>query len=58
MATNEYLSIITLNVNGLNALRHRAAECIKNMIQYILPTRDVSQKKKKGPTHTENKGLK
>ena len=33
MAMNKYLSIITLNVNGLNALikRHRVAECIKNM---------------------------
>ena len=31
MAINTYLSIITLNVNGLNApiKRHRVAECIK-----------------------------
>ena len=31
MAINTYLSIITLNVNGMNALikRHRVADCIK-----------------------------
>ena len=31
MATNTYLSIITFNVNGLNALikRHRGAGCIR-----------------------------
>ena len=37
MATNKYLSIITLNVNGLNAptKRHRVAEWIKKHDPYI-----------------------
>ena len=32
MAINTYLSIITLNVNGLNApvKRYRVAECLEN----------------------------
>ena len=43
MATSIYLSIITLNVNGLNALikRHRVADWIKKIRAYdMLPKRD------------------
>ena len=37
MAIQTYISIITLNVNGLNATtkRHRLAECIKKHDSYI-----------------------
>ena len=37
MAMNKYLSIITLNVNGLNALikKHRIAEWIRNHDPHI-----------------------
>ena len=43
MAINTYLSIITLNGNGLNApvKRHRVADWIKKTRVYnVLPTRD------------------
>ena len=57
MATGSYLSIITLNVNGLNAptKRHRLAECIQTQDPYIcclyethLKTRDTYRLKVKG----------
>ena len=37
MAIGTYISIITLNVNGLNSptKRHRLAECIQKQDQYI-----------------------
>ena len=53
-----YLSIITLNVNGLNATtkRQRLAEWIQKQDPYnMLPIRDPSQNK--GHIHTESKGL-
>ena len=42
MATGSYLSIITLNVNGLNAptKRQRLAEWIQKQDLYMLSTRD------------------
>ena len=43
MAIHTYLSVITLNVNGLNApiKRHRVADWIKRTRAYnTLPTRD------------------
>ena len=44
MAISIYLSVITLNVNGLPApiKRHRVTKWIKKIIRpnYILPTRD------------------
>ena len=58
MAINTYLSIITLNVNGLNALvkRHRVADWIKKTKAYnILPTRDPLQGK--GHTQTESEEM-
>ena len=57
MAVGSYLSIITLNVNGLNALtkRQRLAEWIQNQDPYIcclqethLETRDTYRLKVKG----------
>ena len=57
MATGSYLSIITLNVNGLNApsKRQRLAEWIKEQDPYIcclqethLKTRDTHRLKVKG----------
>ena len=57
MATGSYLSIITLNVNGLNApiKRQRLTEWIKNQDPYIcglqethLKTRDTYRLKVKG----------
>ena len=52
---NNYLSIITLNVNGLNApiKRHRIAEWIRNT--HMLSKRDTPQDKR--PTQTESEGL-
>ena len=40
-----YISIITLNVNGLNAptKRHRLAECTQKQDPYILSTRNPLQ---------------
>ena len=57
MATGSYLSIITLNVNGLNAptKRQRLAECVQKQDPYIcclqdthLKTRDTYRRKVKG----------
>ena len=58
MATGSYLSVITLNVNGLNAPTERqrlAAECIQKQDPYIcclqqthLKTRDTYRLKVKG----------
>ena len=57
MAMHNYLSIIMLNVNGLNALikRHRVAEWIRNQDPHIcclqethLRTKDVNRLKVKG----------
>ena len=57
MAMNKYLSIITLNVNGLNApiIRHRVAEWIRNndphtwcLQETHLRTKDVHRLKVKG----------
>ena len=44
MAINSYLSVLTLNVNGLNApfKRHRVTEWIKKKSIYMLFTRDPS----------------
>ena len=53
-----YLSIITLNVNGLNAptKRQRLAEWIQNNTAiYMLSTRDASQNM--GQIQTESEGL-
>ena len=57
MAMNKYLSIITLNLNGLNApiKRHRIAEWIRKHDPHMLPTRDPPQNKRL--TQTESKGL-
>ena len=51
-----YLSIITLNVNGLNAptKRQRLAEWIQKPL-YMLPTRDSPRNK--GHIQTESEGL-
>ena len=45
MVIGTYLSIITLSVNGLNALtkRHRLAEWIEKQDPYMLSTRDPLQ---------------
>ena len=55
MATGSYLSIITLNVNGLNAPTKRLAEWIQKQDPYIcclqethLRTRDTYRLKGKG----------
>ena len=52
-----YLSIITLNVNGLNVptKRQRLAEWIQKQDPYILSTRDPPQNK--GKIQTESEGL-
>ena len=57
MTVNKYLSIITLNVNGLNApiKRHTIAEWIRTWPTHMLPTRDPPQNKR--PTQTEREGL-
>ena len=58
MATGSYLSIITLNVNGLNAptKRQRLAEWIKKTRPlYMLSTRDLPQNR--GHIQTESEGL-
>ena len=56
MATGPYLSIITLNVNGLNAptKRQRLAERIQRPL-YMLSARDPPQNK--GHIQTESEGL-
>ena len=62
METGSYLSIITLNVNGLNAptKRQRLAEWIKKKKKkrplYMLSTRDPPQNK--GHIQTESEGWK
>ena len=58
MATGSYLSIITLNLNGLNAptKRQRLAEWIQKQDPYMLSTRDPPQNK--GHIQTESEGLK
>ena len=45
MAIGTYISIITLNVNGLKAAnkRHRLAECIQKRPIYMLSTRNPLQ---------------
>ena len=57
MSINKYLSIITLNVNGLNApiKRHRRAKCIRKHDPHIwclqethLRTKDLHRLKVKG----------
>ena len=58
MAMGSYLSIITLNVNGLNAptKRQRLAEWIQKLDPiYMLSTRDPPQNK--GHIQTESEGL-
>ena len=57
MVTGSYLSIITLNVNGLNAptKRQRLAEWIQKQDPYMLLTRDPPQNK--GHIQTESEGL-
>ena len=59
MAMGSYLSIITLNVNGLNAptKRQRLAEWIQKRDPYVytLSTRDTLQSK--GHIQTESEGL-
>ena len=58
MAMGPYLSIITLNVNGLNAptKRQRLADWIQKQDPYImLSTRDPPQKK--GHMQTKSEGL-
>ena len=54
---NNYLSVITLNVNGLNVpiKRHRVAECIRKDDTHTLPTRDAPQNNR--PIQTEIEGL-
>ena len=57
MAKGLYISIITLNVNGLNAptKRQRLAEWIQKQDTYMLSTRDPPQNK--GHIQTESEGL-
>ena len=57
MATGPHLSIITLNVNGLNAptKRQRLAEWIQKQDPYICCLRDPPQRK--GNMQTESEGL-
>ena len=57
MAMGPYLSIITLNVNGLNAptKRQRLAEWIQKKTPYMLSTRNPPQNK--GHIQTESEGL-
>ena len=57
MATGSYLSIITLNVTGLNAptKRQRLAEWIQKKTPIYAVYRDPPQKK--GYTQTESEGL-
>ena len=58
MATKEYLSIITLNVNKLNAAikRHRVAEWIRKHDLHICSPLET-QFRNKRPTQTEGEGL-
>ena len=58
MATGSYLSIITLNVNGLNAptKRQRLAEWIQKQDPYICCLQETHLKTR-GHIQTESKGL-
>ena len=58
MVIGTYISIITLNVNGLNApaKRHRLAEWIQTRPVYMLSTRDPLQTQ--GHIQTESEGMK
>ena len=55
---NNYLSIITLNLNGLNApiKRHRIAEWIRNHDPHIYCLKETNLRTKS--TQTESEGLK
>ena len=55
MATGSYLSIITLNVNGLNAPTKRQRLDTKTRSLYVLYTRDPPQNR--GHIQTESEGL-
>ena len=57
MAMGSYLSIITLNVNGLNTptKRQRLAEWIQKRPLYMLSTRNPPRNK--GHIQTESEGL-
>ena len=57
MVTGSYLSIITLNVNGLNAPNQNKdwLDGYKNKTLYMLSTRDPPQNK--GHIQTESEGL-
>ena len=54
---NKYLSIITLNINGLNApiKRHRIAEWIRNHDPHIYCLKETNLRTKS--TQTESEGL-
>ena len=58
---NKYLSIITLNVNGLYVpiKRHKVTERIRTDDQHIscLQATHLKKKKKKKTTQTESEGL-
>ena len=56
MATGSYLSIITLNVNGLNALtkRQRLAEWIQKQDPYIGYLQETQNRRH---IQTENEGM-
>ena len=55
---NKYLSIITLNVNGLNdpIKRHKVAEWVRKHDQYICCLQETHLRKKR-PTQTESESL-
>ena len=46
METGSYLSIITLNVDGLNAPTKRLAECIQKQDPYICCLQEIRMKTK------------
>ena len=58
MAMNNYLSIITLNVNGLNVPinRHRIAEWIRKYDPHICCLQEIQLRKKRS-RQTESEGL-
>ena len=57
MVMNKYLSIITLNINGLNApiKRHRIAEWITKHAPHIHCLQETNLRTR--PTQTESEGL-
>ena len=57
MSMSKYLSIITLNVNGLNApvKRHRIAEWIRKHDPHICYLQETHLRTR--PTQTESEGL-